>query len=288
MAHKSTTHTRSGQKRRNSIWINALTVVLGIVWILPVIWIILTSLRGEGGAFVQYFVPKSFTFQNYITWFQNPDYPFLQWFLNTLLVSSVTCVISTLITISMAYSLSRLRFRFRGPFLKIALVLNMFPGFMSMIAIYYILKAVNLNQSLIALILVYSSGAALGFYIAKGFFDTIPMALDESAMIDGATKFQIFTKITLPLSKPIIVYTALMSFMGPWMDFIFAKVILGDATHKYTTAIGLYSMMTKTTANSLFMTFTAGCVVIAIPITILFIFMQRYYVEGITSGAVKG
>ena len=172
--------------------------------------------------------------------------------------------------------------------MKIALVLNMFPGFMSMIAIYYILKAMNLTQSLVALILVYSSGAALGFYIAKGFFDTIPMALDESAMIDGATKFQIFTKITLPLSKPIVVYTALMAFMAPWMDFIFAKIILGDATYKYTTAIGLYSMMTKTTANSLFMTFTAGCVVIAIPITILFIFMQRYYVEGITSGAVKG
>lgn len=288
MAQRTSTHSRAAQKRHRSIWINLLTAVLAIVWILPIVWIVLTSFRAEGGAFVQYFVPKSYTFQNYVTLFNNPDFPFLQWFLNTLMVSAVTCVISTLITIAMAYSLSRLRFKFRGPFLKIALVLNMFPGFMSMIAIYYILKAMNLTQSLVALILVYSSGAALGFYIAKGFFDTIPMALDESAMIDGATKFQIFTKITLPLSKPIVVYTALMAFMAPWMDFIFAKIILGDATYKYTTAIGLYSMMTKTTANSLFMTFTAGCVVIAIPITILFIFMQRYYVEGITSGAVKG
>lgn len=288
MAERTSTHSRAAQKRHRSIWINLLTAVLAIVWILPIVWIVLTSFRAEGGAFVQYFVPKSYTFQNYVTLFNNPDFPFLQWFLNTLMVSAVTCVISTLITIAMAYSLSRLRFKFRGPFLKIALVLNMFPGFMSMIAIYYILKAMNLTQSLVALILVYSSGAALGFYIAKGFFDTIPMALDESAMIDGATKFQIFTKITLPLSKPIVVYTALMAFMAPWMDFIFAKIILGDATHKYTTAIGLYSMMTKTTQNSLFMTFTAGCVVIAIPITILFIFMQRYYVEGITSGAVKG
>lgn len=288
MAQRTSTHSRAVQKRHRSIWINLLTAVLAIVWILPIVWIVLTSFRAEGGAFVQYFVPKSYTFQNYVTLFNNPDFPFLQWFLNTLMVSAVTCVISTLITIAMAYSLSRLRFKFRGPFLKIALVLNMFPGFMSMIAIYYILKAMNLTQSLVALILVYSSGAALGFYIAKGFFDTIPMALDESAMIDGATKFQIFTKITLPLSKPIVVYTALMAFMAPWMDFIFAKIILGDATYKYTTAIGLYSMMTKTTANSLFMTFTAGCVVIAIPITILFIFMQRYYVEGITSGAVKG
>ncbi|GAB5056011.1 hypothetical protein COSHB9_03980 [Companilactobacillus alimentarius] len=163
----------------------------------------------------------------------------------------------------------------------------MFPAFMSMIAIYYVLKALNLAGSLLALILVYSAGAALTFYVAKGFFDTIPMALDESAMIDGANKWQIFTKITLPLSKPIIVYTALTAFMGPWMDFIFAKIIMGDDVKNYTVAIGLYSMMTKTTANSLFMTFTAGCVLIAIPITLLFIYMQKYYVEGVTSGAVK-
>lgn len=158
---------------------------------------------------------------------------------------------------------------------------------MSMIAVYYILKALDLTQSLFALVLIYSSGAALTFYIAKGFFDTIPMALDESAMIDGANKFQIFTKITLPLSKPIIVYTALMAFMAPWMDFIFAKIIMGDHVEKYTVAIGLYTMMTRTTANSLFMTFTAGCVLIAIPITLLFIYMQKFYVEGITSGSVK-
>lgn len=157
-----------------------------------------------------------------------------------------------------------------------------------MIAIYYILKAINLTGSLFALILVYSSGAALGFYIAKGFFDTIPVALDESAMIDGANKWQIFTRITLPLSKPIIVFTSLGAFMGPWMDFIFAKIIMGDNVKNYTIAIGLFTMMTKSTANSLFMAFTAGCVIIAIPITLLFIYLQRFYVEGITSGSVKG
>ena len=215
-------------------------------------------------------------------------YPFVQWFLNTLFVAICSCILSTLITIAMAYSLSRLRFRARKPFLKLALVLNMFPGFMSMIAVYYILKAMNLTGSLLALILVYSSGAALGFYIAKGFFDTIPMALDESAMIDGASKFEIFTKITLPLSKPIIVYTALMAFMAPWMDFIFAKIILGDNVNKYTVAIGLFTMQTKDKIDQYFMAFTAGCVLIAVPITLLFIFMQKYYVEGITSGSVKG
>ncbi|WP_437435704.1 sugar ABC transporter permease [Latilactobacillus curvatus] len=262
---------------------------MAVIWLFPIVWIVLTSFRQEGGAFVPYIIPKSFTLSNYTKLIADVSgsYPFVRWFLNTLFVAIFSCILSTFITIAMAYSLSRLRFKLRRPFLKVALVLNMFPGFMSMIAVYYILKALDLTQSLFALILIYSAGAALGFYVAKGFFDTIPMALDESAMIDGANKWQIFTKITIPLSKPIIVYTALMAFMGPWMDFIFAKVIMGDDVKHYTVAIGLYSMMNKTTANSLFMSFTAGCVLIAIPITLLFIYMQKYYVEGITSGSVK-
>ena len=265
-------------------------IALSIVWLFPIVWIVLTSFRGEGGAFVPYIIPKTFTLENYRILLTNAtgNFPFVRWFLNTLFVATISCILSTFITIAMAYALSRLRFRLRKPFLKVALVLNMFPGFMSMIAIYYILKALGLTETLFALILVYSSGAALGFYIAKGFFDTIPMALDESAMIDGANKWEIFTQITLPLSKPMIVYTSLMTFMGPWMDFIFAKIIMGDKVENYTVAIGLFTMMTRTTANSLFMAFTAGCVLIAIPITILFIFMQRFYVEGVTSGSVKG
>jgi arabinogalactan oligomer/maltooligosaccharide transport system permease protein len=201
-------------------------------------------------------------------------------------------IISTFITVAMAYSLSRIKFKFRDRFLKLALVLNMFPGFMSMIAIYFIVKAIfgvfGLQPGLAALVILYSSGAALGFYIAKGFFDTIPFSLDESAMVDGATRADIFFKITLPLSQPIIVYTALMAFMGPWMDFIFAKVILGDQVDKYTVAIGLFTMTTASLKNQWFLPFTAGCVLIAVPITILFIFMQKYYVEGVTAGGVKG
>ncbi|MDR0921844.1 MAG: sugar ABC transporter permease [Lactobacillales bacterium] len=263
-------------------------VILAIIWLFPIVWIILSSFRGEGGAFVSYIIPKQFTLRNYEMLFTNQSFPFGRWFVNTLLVAIASCIISTFITVAMAYSLSRLKFHFRNRFLKLALVLNMFPGFMSMIAVYYILKAMNLTQSLIALVIVYSSGAALGFYIAKGFFDTIPYSLDESAMIDGATKKDIFFKITLPLSKPIIVYTALMAFMGPWMDFIFAKVILGDAVNKYTVAIGLFQMISKDTIDQWFMAFAAGCVIIAIPITILFMVMQKYYVEGVTGGAVKG
>lgn len=278
------------QERGTVTFVYVLLTVLSVIWLFPIVWIVLTSFRAEGGAFVPYIIPKQFTLDNYKVLLTNAsgNFPFVRWFLNTLFVSIFSCLFSTLITIAMAYALSRLRFKLRKPFLKVALVLNMFPGFMSMIAIYYILKAMNLTGSLFALILVYSSGAALGFYIAKGFFDTIPMALDESAMIDGANKWQIFTKITLPLSKPIIVFTALGAFTAPWMDFIFAKIIMGDKVESYTIAIGLFTMMTKSTANSLFMAFTAGCVLIAIPITLLFIYLQRFYVEGITSGSVKG
>lgn len=265
-----------------------LLTIIALVWLFPIVWIILTSFREEGGRFVSYIIPKSFTFSNYVNLFNNDNYPFLQWFLNTLFVSVLSCALSTVITLAMAYTLSRLRFKFRKKVLKIALVLNMFPGFMSMIAVYYILKSMNLTQSLWALVLVYSSAAALGFYIAKGFFDTIPHSLDESAMIDGATKFDIFIHVTLPLSKPIIVYTMLMAFITPWMDFIFAKVIMGDNIEKYTVAIGLFSMMTRSNANSNYMSFAAGCVIVAVPISLLFMKLQKYYVEGITSGSVKG
>lgn len=265
----------------------AILIVLSLFWLFPIAWVVLTSFRGEGTAYVGYFLPKTFTLDNYIKLFTNETFPFGRWFINTFMVATWTCIISTFITVAMAYSLSRIKFQHRNGFLKLALVLNMFPGFMSMIAVYYILKALGLTQTLTALVLVYSAGAALGFYIAKGFFDTIPYSLDESAMIDGATRMDIFFKITLPLSKPIIVYTALLAFMGPWIDFIFAQVILGDATSKYTVAIGLFSMLQPDTINNWFMAFTAGSVLIAIPITLLFIFMQKYYVEGITGGSVK-
>ncbi|AND79133.1 sugar ABC transporter permease [Streptococcus pantholopis] len=264
-----------------------LLTVLSIIWLFPIAWVVLSSFRGEGTAYVNYFIPKTWTFENYTKLFNQNVFPFGRWFLNTLYVATASCIISTFITVAMAYSLSRIKFKHRNGFLKLALVLNMFPGFMSMIAVYYILKALNLDQTLLALILVYSAGAALNFYIAKGFFDTIPYSLDESAMIDGARRMDIFFKITLPLAKPIIVYTALMAFIAPWIDFIFARVILGDVTSKYTVAIGLFSMLQQDTINNWFLSFTAGSVLIAIPITLLFMFMQKYYVEGITGGSVK-
>lgn len=276
------------QKQRTLAFVYVLLIILSVIWLFPILWVVLTSFRGEGAMSVNYIIPKTFTLENYKMLFGNNSYPFMRWFFNTLLVAIATCLISTFITVAIAYSVSRIKFKFRNRFLKLALVLNMFPGFMSMIAVYYILKAMELDGTLVALVIVYSAGAALGFYIAKGFFDTIPYSLDESAMIDGATKKDIFFKITLPLSKPILVYTALMTFMIPWMDFIFAQVILGQQKQKYTVAIGLFTMLQPDKINQWFMPFTAGCVIIAIPITLLFMVMQKYYVEGITAGGVKG
>lgn len=262
---------------------------LGIVWLLPIVWLIINSFREEKGAFLNYVMPKGYTLDNYTKLFTETslfNYP--RWFMNTLVVAVFSCIISTIIVLLTAYAFSRLRFKFRKPLMNIILILGMFPGFMAMFAIYHILKAVGLDQSLVALVLVYSGGAAMTYYVAKGFFDTIPRSLDESAMLDGATKNQIFWYITLPLSKPIIVYTILTSFIAPWVDFIFVSVIMKDNYQNYTIALGLYQMITRENIYNYFTEFCAGAVLIAIPITILFIKMQKYYVGGITSGSVKG
>ena len=249
------------------------------------------SFRAESTIAVPYLIPHQWTFQNYIDLFTGSGSSainFPRWFLNTFVVAIFSCVISTISVLAVAYTFSRLRFGARKKLMNVAMILGMFPGFMTMIAIYYLLKAMGLNQNLIALVICYSSGAGLGFQISKGFFDTIPRALDEAATIDGATKNQIFWRIILPMSKPIVVYTVLTAFIGPWCDFILAKIIMGDKRELYTVAIGLQSMTSAEFINEYYKQFLAGSVLVAIPITTLFLIMQRYYVEGVTAGGVKG
>lgn len=281
----------SNQRKVSLFFRYLLLTILAILWLIPILWIVLASFSYNDTGFISTFFPEKWTFQNYIGIFTNSQFPYLHWIINTLFVAIISATLSTFIQITVAYVLSRLRFRLRKPFLQIALVLGMFPGFMSMIALYYILKGLNM-LNLGGLILVYVGGAGLGFYVAKGFFDTIPRSLDEAAELDGATKWQIFTKIGLPLSKPMIVYTALTTFMAPWVDFIFSGIILSTSgdPKTYTIAYGLYNMLSssKGNATTYFAQFVAGCVVIAIPITILFIIMQKFYVSGITVGADKG
>ena len=279
------------QRRASLIARYVLLALLAALWLFPIVWIVLASFSYNDTGFVSTIWPKQFTLSNYTGIFTSTQFPFVYWIRNTLFVSLVSMVLSTFVTISVAYALSRLRFRFRKPYLQIALVLGMFPGFMSMIALYYILKSFNM-LNLGGLILVYVGGAGLGFYIAKGFFDTIPRSIDEAAEIDGASRWQVFLHIGLPMSKPIIVYTALTAFLAPWTDFIFSGIILSSSGNAktYTIAYGLYNMVhaTKGTSTTYFTWFIAGCVVIAVPITILFIIMQKFYVNGITAGADKG
>lgn len=263
--------------------------IMSVIWLFPIAWLIMQSFRGEQAAFTSYFIPKEWTLDNYIRLFTDTHlFNFPRWFLNTLIVAIFSCLISTILVLLTSYAFSRLRFKMRKPLMNIILILGMFPGFMSMIAIYHILKAVGLSQSLVSLVLVYSGGAAMGYYIAKGFFDTIPRSIDEAAIIDGATKNQVFWHITLPMSKPIVIYTILTSFIAPWVDFIFVSVIMKDNYQNYTVALGLYQMLTRENIQQYFTEFCAGAVIVAIPITLLFIKMQKYYVGGITAGGSKG
>ena len=265
-------------------------IVLNIIAITPLVYLVGQSFRAEAGAWSSTFFPKTWTLANYKRLFT--DTPFLRWYGNTFLVATISCAITTAFVLAVSYAFSRIRFRMRRPMMNVMLVLGMFPGFMSMTAVYFLLKILLPNnfQSLASLIIVYSSGAALSYYVAKGFFDTVPKSLDEAAFIDGATRAQIFWKITIPLSKPIVIYTILISFIAPWCDFIFVSFIMSGVpdVRMYTVSLGMYKWLEREQIQQYFTTFCAAATLVAIPITLLFIWLQKYYVEGITGGAVKG
>lgn len=281
----------SQKKKVTDAAVHVILAVLAVIWVFPIFWVVLTSFRAEKGSYVSSFFSKGYTFDNYIKLFTDTTLlNFPKMFMNTLIIAICSCILATLYVLAVSYCLSRLKFKLRKPYMNMAMILGLFPGFMSMVAVYFILKALGLSEGgliRLALILCYSGGAGLGFQIAKGFFDTIPLAIDEAALIDGCTRWQIFWKITLPLSKPVIVYTVLTSFIGPWVDFIFAKVICRANADYYTVAIGLWRMLEKEYIDNWYTCFAAGAVLISIPIAVLFMFLQKYYVDGM-SGAVKG
>jgi arabinogalactan oligomer/maltooligosaccharide transport system permease protein len=288
---KNKKNAPSMRKRITNLFVHLSLAVLAFIWLLPIIWIVLTSFRAEKGSYVNSFFPKSYTLNNYIKLFTDRTVlNFPRMFTNTLIIAIFTCLISTFFVVSVAYSLSRMRFKMRKPYMNMAMILGLFPGFMSMIAQYYLLKTMGLTEGgmiRIALIIAYSACAGMGFQIAKGYLDTIPKSIDEAAIMDGASQWQVFTQIIMPLSKPIIIYTTLTSFIAPWVDFIFANVLCGANSKQFTVAIGLWNMLQKEYIHQWYTAFAAGAVVISIPIAIIFLLMQKYYVEGV-SGAVKG
>lgn len=274
---------------------NALTyavlIVMSIIWLFPFFGLIMQSFRSynDYGGMVDYIIPKAFSLDNYKFLFTG-ETNFLLWYKNTLIIAIFVAVLQTIIILCVSYALSRMRFAGRTLLMRTWLVFGMFPGFLTLICLYFLLKQLGLTQAgaVPGLILVSTASSGMGYYVCKGYFDTLPVALDEAARIDGASRARIFFEMTIPLSKPIIIYTALVAFMAPWCDFVMASYIAFGNDKSYNVAVALQRWVWTNDYQGYFTRFCAGGILVAIPVTILFMFLQKYYVEGVTGGAVKG
>ncbi len=282
---------KKARERISNTVIYTILILITVVWLIPFAAIFIESFRVESTGLAGYIIPKKWGFDNYIKLFKGTsDVNFTRWYLNTLVIGIVTSAVSCIFIFFTSYALSRLRFKGRRLFMNILLILGMFPGFITMLVLYNVLKSMGMTQANapIGLILVYVSSSAMSYYVSKGYFDTIPKSLDEAARIDGATRLEVFTKIILPMAKPIVVYTVLVGFMAPWGDFMFAKYIARTDILGMNVAVGMQNMLSAQTIDARYTMFCAASVVVAIPITLLFMLLQKYYVEGVTGGAVKG
>ena len=292
---KKTNGSIKAQRFTMDIVVHSILIIMCVIWVLPFLYLIVQSFRGGNyeGMFSNTFMPTKWTFSAFKRLFTETDQiNFPQMFMNTFWIACCSCVISTFFVLAVSYCLSRVKWKLRKTYMNMAMVITLFPGFMAMTAVYILLKTMfgleeNPHMIPLALIINYSAGSGVGFHVMKGYMDTIPKALDEAAYLDGATKWQTFTRVTLPLCKPMIVYQVITSFMGPWCDFIFAKLICGVKFEYYTVSIGLQRMITKEFVNTWFTRFCAGSVLVAVPISILFIITQKFYQEAM-SGSVKG
>ena len=263
-------------------------ILITVIWLFPFVGIVLESFKVNTRAMDGEFWPGQFGFDNYIRLFQETD--FLKWFKNTAIMGLATAFFQTFFVLSMSYTLSRLRFKGRKALMNVMLILGMFPGFLTMILIYKVFSDLGLTMEMapVGLIIVYCASSGMGYYISKGFFDTIPSTLDEAARVDGATRWQVFYKVIMPLSGSIIIYTILMGFMAPWGDFMLASYIIHENSAGMSVAVGMYEWLSKTMVNTNYTMFCAAGVVVAVPVTTVFLCLQKYYVEGVTGGAVKG
>ena len=279
------------KKTVGNIIAHIVLAILVVVWLVPILWLVVTAFSGYPGINKAHFFPTTWSFSNFSTVLFHPDsvVQYVTWFKNTLVIAIFTCIISTVFVLMVSYAFSCMRFKGRKELMTFSLILNMFPGVLSMIAVYFVMKSIGLTNSHLGMIIVYSAGSGLGFLIVKGFMDTIPVSLREAAKVEGASELTIFLKVVIPLCKPIIVYQIISSFLIPWGDFVLAKLMLNSGiSTDWTVAIGLYNMLNRSLINNYFSIFCAGGVLVAIPISILFAIMQKYYVEGITGGSVKG
>ncbi len=271
-----------------------LLVVISLIWLFPFFGLILQSFRSydpavEYGGMVDYLVPKTFSLDNYRFLFSGQT-NFLVWYKNTIIIAVFVAIFQTAIVLCVSYALSRMRFAGRTFLMRFWLILGMFPGFLTMICLYFLLKQFGLTQAgaVPGLILVSVASSGMGYYVCKGYFDTIPKALDEAARIDGASRARIFFTMTIPMSKPIIIYTALVAFMAPWCDYVFASYVAFGHDASYNVAVAMTRWVWTNDYQGYFTRFCAGGILVAVPVTILFMCLQKYYVEGVTGGAVKG
>lgn len=265
-----------------------LLIIIALTWLVPFFGIVLESFRIESKGQESYFWPKQFGFDNYIFLFQKTS--FFKWFTTTALLGVVVAILQTGFVLSMSYTLSRLRFKGRKTLMNFMLILGMFPGFLTLILIYKVFSQFGLTEARapLGLIIVYCASSAMGYYVSKGFFDTIPKTLDEAARVDGATRWQVFYKVIMPLSKPIVIYTILMGFMAPWGDFMMANYLAHGNDEGKNVAVGMFQWLDRTFINERYTAFCAGGVCVSVPVTAVFLALQKYYVEGVTGGAVKG
>lgn len=267
-------------------------IIMSIIWLAPFVGLFLQSFRSyltEDGGMVDYLLPKKFSLDSYLFLF-DPENKFLKWYGNTIIIALFVSLGNTLMVLGVSYALSRMRFKLRTALMRTWLILGMFPGFLTMICLYFLLKTLGLTQegALPGLILISVATAGMGYYVTKGYFDTIPKSLDDAARIDGASRARVFVTMILPMSKPIIIYTALVAFMAPWCDYIFASYIAFGYSDSYNVAVAMQRWVWTNDYQGFFTRFCAGGILIAVPVTILFMCLQKYYVEGVTGGAVKG
>lgn len=277
-------------KLRNSLELTGIYASLLIMFVIilyPLLWTFGLSLNPGSSLYGASMIPENWSLTHYIWLFTDPSSDYLLWYKNTLIVAFATSLGATVFVSLVAYAFSRYRFVGRKYGLYAFLLLQMFPVLMAMVAIYILLNTVGLLDSLAGLVLIYIGGAIpMNAFLVKGYFDTIPRELDESAKMDGAGHFRILFTIMLPLAKPILAVVALFNFMAPFMDFILPRIIL-RSPENYTLALGLYNFVNAQFANN-FTRFAAGAILIAIPISLVFLMLQRYLITGLTAGATKG
>ncbi|AQX54601.1 sugar ABC transporter permease [Priestia flexa] len=265
----------------------AVVLVMFAIILYPILWIIGSSLNPGDSLSGSKMFPENATFKHYAALFDTSQSNYLIWYANSLKISISTMILSLILVSLTAYSFSRYRFVGRKNGLLTFLVLQMIPNFAALIAIFVLATVTKLIDTHLGLILIYVGGAIpMNTWLMKGYLDTIPKELDESAKMDGAGHLRIFFQIVMPLAKPIIAVIALFTFTAPFGDFILAKVLLRSGEN-YTLAVGLYDMISRQFGNQ-FTAFAAGSVLIAVPIALLFLVCQKYFISGLTAGGTKG